>query len=93
MSHQLEGTFIFISGPEYYNYGLIETVFDGCIMVKFYSNSGPRTSRLFSLVFLSDNDDVLFFNTMEQLTEWLTWLETPSETENKFKLIDINKKH
>jgi hypothetical protein len=84
--------YVFIGSEEYYNYGkVIDKTGDNYLLVRFNPTVGPPTLKLFSLSFLSDNDDVFFFDYEEELDAWVNWLETPNEETAKFKVLQFKK--
>lgn len=84
--------YIFIGGDEYYNYGKIIKVINDCILVQLNSQDVPKNNRLFHLECLAHSEDVIFFETEEELNTWLDWMETPGEdAKTKFKVLNFKK--
>jgi hypothetical protein len=76
---------------EYFKVGKITSfIGDDFVVVKLQKDDLPDRSELFSLENLA-NGTTLLFETEEELTAWIAWLETPSEN-NKPRLVSINPK-
>lgn len=83
---------VFIGGDDYYNYGKIVYETADFILVKLNSTDGvPSNNKLYHLECLAHCEDVFFFETENELKNWLTWLETSEASKGQFKILNFDK--
>ena len=78
----LANKFFFRSTEEYYNYGeVLEELPEGFYLVRMMGCTKPHTS-IFHIAQMSTMDDMnsfSFFDTKEELDEYVAWVEEPIE--------------
>ncbi len=97
---KLIGKWFYLDNGEGYHTGsIIDTVEDEYLLVRLDPvGTGPSQLRLIDLVLIAftpgDEEDIscVLFHSEEELRVWLTWLETPSDKEQKPKLVSLRPK-
>jgi hypothetical protein len=86
----LTNKYFFRSTDDYYNYGkVVDDLGDSFYLVKFHGGTRPH-NVVFHLAQMTEKDEMNsfnFFDTEEELNEYVEWIETPSEKKNVVSLV------